>query len=58
MQDPMIKEERKARENHTEQFSHNLVAIYVDLKRMEREYNHEVFSFPPKLLTKASFLSY
>jgi hypothetical protein len=54
MQDPIIEEVRKAREDHAAEFDHDLAAICADLKRIEEACGHKVVSLPPRLLTKAS----
>ncbi len=53
MKDPIVEEVRKARQEHAQEFNHDLTAICNDLKRIEKECGDRLVSLPPKLLTKA-----
>ena len=50
--DPIVEEVRKFRQKHAARFSHDLMAIYNDLKNSEKLGGHKVVSFPPKKLKK------
>ena len=54
MQDPIVEEIRKAREDHATKFNHDLSKICKDLKNIEKQCGHRIVSLPPKLLTKTS----
>ena len=54
MKDPIVEEVRKARQEHAAQFGNDLAAICEDLKRIERESEHRVVSFEPRLLKERS----
>ena len=53
MKDPIVEEVRKARQDHAQEFNHDLTAICDDLKKIEKECEERLISLPPKLLTKA-----
>ena len=54
MKDPIVEEVRKARQDHAQEFNHDLTAICDDLKKIEKECGKRLISLPPKLLKKAS----
>ena len=54
MKDPIVEEVRKARQDHAKKFNHDLSEICNDLKNIEKKSGHEMATFPPKLLIKAS----
>jgi len=54
MQDPIVEDVRKAREDHAAELGHDMAAICADLKKIERDCGHKVVSLPPRLLPKAS----
>ncbi len=54
MKDPIVEEVRKARQDHANEFNHDLTEICKDLKRIERESCHKLVSMPPRMLTKKS----
>lgn len=51
MNDPIVEEVRKARQDYASKFNHDLKEICKDLKRIERECGHRPTSLPPRLLT-------
>ncbi len=46
--DPIVEDVRKAREEYSAKFNHDLEAIYKDLKRQEKQSTREILSLPPK----------
>jgi len=50
--DPIVEEVRKYRQKHAARFSHDLLAIYNDLKNSEKLGGHKVVSFASKKLQK------
>jgi hypothetical protein len=46
--DPIVEEVRKARQQHSAQFNFDLQAIYEDLKRQEAVSGYHVVTFPPR----------
>ena len=52
MKDPIVEEVRKVRQEHAEQFNHDLAAICADLKKIEKECRNRLVSLPPKLLNR------
>jgi hypothetical protein len=54
MQDPIVDEVRRIREEHAARFGYDVDAIYADLKRIEKESNEPRSSFGPRRLAKAS----
>jgi hypothetical protein len=48
MEDPIVEEVRKLRENHAARFNFDVDAIFEDLKRLERECGCAVVSREPK----------
>jgi hypothetical protein len=52
MDDPIVAEVRKTREEHAARFNYDLRAIYEDIKRMEKELGVELVSPPPKRIPK------
>lgn len=54
LNDPIISEVRKAREDHAAKFGYDLRAIYLDIKQKEmasKKAGWKVVSFQPKKLT-------
>ena len=47
MNDPILSEVRKLRDEHSRQFNYDLNAIYRDLKNQEKQSKRRVVSFPP-----------
>ena len=54
MQDPIVEEVRKVRDEHAAQFNYDLDAIYADMKRIERESKEPRVSFGPRRFPKTS----
>ena len=52
MEDPIVEEVRKVREEHAARFNYNLSAIFDDLKKREREAGVEVASLKPARMAK------
>lgn len=52
MQDPIVEEVRKVREQHAARFNYAVDAIFNDLKRLERERGWTVISLEPKPILK------
>jgi hypothetical protein len=48
MEDPIVEEVRKAREDYLRRFNYDLDAIFRDLKEQEQKSGREVVSLPPK----------
>lgn len=48
MNDPIVEEVRRAREEHAEKFDYDLKAIFADLRKQQRESGGEYVSFPAK----------
>jgi len=46
--DPIIEEVRKARDEYAKQFNYDLDAIFRDLKKKHEQPGKKVVSFPPK----------
>jgi hypothetical protein len=46
--DPIVDEVRKAREEYARSFNYDLKAMFDDLQRRERESGRQTVSFPPK----------
>lgn len=53
MEDPIVEEVRKLREEHAARFNYDVDAIFEDLKRLERERDLTVTSREPKRILKA-----
>ena len=47
-EDPIVAEVRKVREAHAAQFNYDLVAIYRDLKRQEKNSGRAFVFYPPR----------
>ena len=47
-EDPIVEEVRKVRAAHAARFKYDLEAIYLDLKREEKESGRTFVSYPPK----------
>jgi len=52
MDDPIVAEVRRIREEHAARFNYDLRAIYEDFKRIEKELGLKVVSLPPKRVPK------
>ncbi len=52
MQDPIVEEVRKVRDEHAAQFNYDLDAIYADMKRIEGESKEPRVSFGPRRIAK------
>ena len=50
--DPIVQEVREVREAHAARFDYDLVAIYSDLKRQEKESGRKFVSYPPRRLKR------
>ncbi len=50
MNDPLVNEIRRFRQEHTQQFQGNLAAICEDLREIQRTCGHTVVSLSPKRL--------
>jgi hypothetical protein len=48
MEDPIVEEVRKLREEHAARFNYDVDAIFEDLQRLERESGWTVVSLEPK----------
>jgi hypothetical protein len=53
MNDPIVEEVRKIREDYLERFNYDLEAIFRDLKAQEQKGDHKVVSLPPRRLQQA-----
>jgi hypothetical protein len=47
-EDPIVKEVRKIREDHSARFGHDLRKIYRELKEREKESGRKYVSYPPR----------
>ena len=54
MQDPIVEEVRKVRDEHAAQFNYDLDAIYADMKRIEKASKEPRVSFGPRLIPKTN----
>jgi hypothetical protein len=54
IQDPIVEEVRKARQEHSDQFNHNIDNIVKDLKDRQKKYAARLVRRPPKLKLKAT----
>ena len=52
MEDPIVEEVRRIREEHAAQFNYDVEAIYADLKRLEAESKQPRISFGPRRIEK------
>ena len=52
MEDPIVGEVRKVREEHAARFNYDLRAIVDDLKKRERDGGRPVVSLQPKRIAK------
>ena len=48
--DPIVAEVRKARDEYAKRFNYNLDAIFKDLQQKQMESGRKLVSFPPKRL--------
>ena len=53
VEDTIVAEVRKARDEYAAQFNYDLVEMYHDLKRQQRESGRQYVTYPPKRLTRA-----
>ena len=54
MNDPIVEEVRKIREDYLKEFNYDLEAIFRDLKAREQEGDHKVVSLSPKRIQPVS----
>jgi hypothetical protein len=54
MQDEIVDEVRRIREEHAARFGYDVDAIYADLKRLEKEGKGPRISLGPRRLTKVA----
>jgi hypothetical protein len=47
-EDPIVKEVRKVREEHSARFGHDLQKIYRELKEREKNSGRKYVSYPPR----------
>ncbi len=47
-EDPIVKEVRKVREEHSARFGHDLQKIYRELKDREKSSGRKYVSYPPR----------
>lgn len=47
-EDPIVKEVRRVREEHSARFGHDLERIYRELKEREKASGRRYVSFPPR----------
>ena len=52
MNDPIVDEIRRGREEHAARFGYDLDAIFADLKRIEKESGRLYVSFGPRRIAK------
>ena len=52
IEDPVVEEIRKIRDEHAARFNYDLDAIIADLKKGERKARARVVSLPPKRIPK------
>ena len=52
MEDPIVEEVRRLRDEYAAQFNYNLAAICADLKRIGRESNEPRVSFGPRHIAR------
>jgi hypothetical protein len=52
MEDPIVEEIRKLREEHAARFNYNVDAIFDNLKKLEQERGFTVVSLEPKRVLK------
>ena len=52
MEDIIVEEVRRIREEHAARFNYDIDAIFADLKRLETESNRPRVSFGPRLIEK------
>ncbi len=57
LNDPIIEEVRKARDEYAKQFNYNLDAICRDLMKKQEQSGKKVVSFPPKRPEKVSIIA-
>ena len=48
IEDPIVEEVRKARDDYARQFDYDLEAIFRDLQKKEQQPGKKAVSFPPK----------
>lgn len=47
-EDPIVKEVRRIREEHSARFGHDLDRIYQEVKRLEKASGRHYASYPPR----------
>jgi hypothetical protein len=52
MNDPVVEEVRRIREEHAAEFNYDVEAIFADLKRSEAKHNRARVSFGPRRIEK------
>lgn len=52
MEDPIVEEVRRIREEHAAQFDYDIDAIFADYKRLEAESKRKQVSFGPRRIEK------
>jgi hypothetical protein len=52
MEDPIVEEVRRIREEHAAEFDYDVDAIFADFKRLEAESEQPRVSFGPRLIEK------
>jgi hypothetical protein len=57
MEDPIVEEVRRIREEHAAQFNYDIDAIYADVKRREAESNLPHISLEPRRLSPGTLSS-
>ncbi len=50
--DPIVEEVRKERDEHASKFNYDIQAIYEDLKKQEKKNKHKFVTLPPKYIKK------
>jgi hypothetical protein len=48
IEDPIVNEIRKTRDNHAKKFNYDLTKIYKDIRKSQRKHNHKLVSLNPK----------
>lgn len=54
MEDPIIEEVRRVRDQYAKQFDYNLDAICEDLRKKQDQEGRKIVSFPPKKTYQSS----
>jgi hypothetical protein len=48
IEDPIVNEVRKARDNHAKKFNYDLTKIYKDIRKSQRKHNRKLVNLNPK----------